>query len=291
MLDVVEALARNSFRTANTSAAVLYHKVAQGGLTILIDELDSQAEEQRFAIGNILKSGFQFNGKAHRMAEVNGKHEIVEFPTYCPKIVASIGLDSLDKASRSRAISIPMQRKPRSASVQKFRRYDGSQIRARCKRWATDVLDQLRAVRQIPITECIADRQEDVWEPLIIIGSVAGGDWESRIRSACRIICGGHDDGGQTLSHSILAGCQAYFRTGSAKVPTRDLCAWLNRETDLCDLNKGNGITPRLLAKHLAPYGIAPGTIRLPNGETPKGYHRESFEAAFESYLPAAPPG
>ena len=288
VLEVVQALCRNGFSTSNTSAAVLYHKVSKGGLTVLIDELDSQSEEQRFAIGNVLKSGFQSNGKAHRMAKVNDKQEVVEFPTYCPKIVASIGLDSLDKASRSRAISIPMQRKPRGTEVEKFRRYDGSKIRAQCQRWATDSLTALRSVDQIQITECATDRQEDVWEPLLGIGRVIGPDWEKRLRGACQKMCGGHDGGSDSLAHSILAACREFFRDGPDKVPTKDLCAWLN-STDLSGCNNGRGVTAFVLARNLASYGITPGSVRLPNGKTPKGYHRVSFEAAFEAYLPPTP--
>jgi hypothetical protein len=187
-----------------------------------------------------------------------------------------------------------MQRKPRGAEVEKFRRYDGSQIRARCQRWAADNLETLRAVGEIKIVECATDRQEDVWEPLLCVGRVVAPEWEKRLRAACRIICGGHDGGSDSLAHSILAGIHEFFQSGPVKVSTKELCAWLNEKTDLGDLNnrgKVRGVTPYILSRNLAPYGITPGTIRLPNGDTPKGYHRESFEVAFESYLTPSPAG
>jgi len=41
------------------------------------------------------------------------------------------------------------------------------------------------------------------------------------------------------------------------------------------------------LARHLNPFGISPGTIRLETGETPKGYSLSDFQDAFARYLPS----
>ena len=40
------------------------------------------------------------------------------------------------------------------------------------------------------------------------------------------------------------------------------------------------------MATLLRPFGISAGTIRLPDGSTPKGYRLEDFADAFERYLP-----
>ena len=45
------------------------------------------------------------------------------------------------------------------------------------------------------------------------------------------------------------------------------------------------GITPSRLAKLLEPFNVHPGTIWLPNGQTPKGYKLEDFADAFQRYL------
>jgi hypothetical protein len=50
----------------------------------------------------------------------------------------------------------------------------------------------------------------------------------------------------------------------------------------------GKPITANSLARLLAPYGIAPATIRV-GTKTPKGYQRADFADAFERYL--APDG
>jgi Protein of unknown function (DUF3631) len=56
------------------------------------------------------------------------------------------------------------------------------------------------------------------------------------------------------------------------------------------DIARGNVRGPAAqLAQLLKPFGIAPGTIREPDGTTPKGYKLESFKDAFSRYLPPKP--
>lgn len=287
VLDVTEALAMNPFRSANTSAAVLYHQVSKGDLTVLIDELDSQSEEQVGAISNILKSGFQSNGTAHRMAEVNGQQEVVEFSTYSPKMTALIGMDCLDKATRSRAISVRMTRKPRESRIEKFRRFDGTDIRRKCLRWVKDNTEAIQAVGAMTLDECATDRQEDVWEPLVTIARVAGGGWESIIRDAASHLSGSvNEAASETVAHQLLEAIKFYFDTHHvSKVGTKQLIAALTESGDFSDCNRGRGLTPAFLAKQLRPYGISPRSVR-DGDDSFKGYYLEHFEDAFSSYLP-----
>jgi putative DNA primase/helicase len=287
VLDVTAAVARNPFRTSNTSAAVLYHVIAEGQLTVLVDEMDSISDEQRAAICNILKGGFQSNGRAHRMTEKNGEQVVVEFPTYCPKMVATIHLDKLDKATRSRTIGIRMQRKPRSMELAKFRRVDCSDLRRKCLRWVQDYAQAIKSVPPLDVEECNTDRQEDVWEPLIAIARVVGGDWEARLRQAAQELTNSPSDGASaTLSHQLLVAFADYFSAHGDRVSTKAIVAALNEIGDFADVNYGRGLNPQFIAKHLKPYGIESRTIKLPDGSTAKGYIHESFDAAFSTYLP-----
>ena len=54
------------------------------------------------------------------------------------------------------------------------------------------------------------------------------------------------------------------------------------------EYRKGKPITPRQLAKLLAPFGISPGTVRTESG-TPKGYIRAKLEGFFKRYAPTPP--
>ena len=286
VLDVTAEVAMNPFRTSNTSAAVLYHQVSKGDLTVLIDELDSQSEDQVKAISNILKSGFQSNGTAHRMTEVAGAQVVVEFSTYSPKMIAAITLDALDKATRSRSISVRMNRKPRGSRIEKFRRYDGTEIRRKCLRWIMDNEASVKAVGYLNLDECATDRQEDVWEPLVAIARVAGGDWESRIRDAARQLSGvATAASSDSVAHQLLEAVKGYFDTNHvSKVGTKQLIAALNEGGDFDDCNRGSGLTPAFLARQLRPYGVGTRTLRS-GSDTFKGYDAGDFASAFASYL------
>jgi len=291
VLDVTEKIVRCPFRTSNTSAPVLYHKISKGELTVLVDELDSIGEEQRAAICNILKGGFQSNGTAHRMTERNGEQVEVEFSTYCPKMIATITLDKLDKATRSRTIGIRMKRKPRSQKVAKFRRVDATILQRKCMRWAQDNAEAIKAVPPMDVDECATDRQEDVWEPLIAIARVAGGDWEKRIRLAAQhLAAGGSDGASETVAHQVLAAFQSYFSEHGDRTDTKTIIAALNESGDFADVNFGRGLTPHYVARLLKPYGIEPRVHKMNDGKTARGYSRDDCEQAFTTYLSDAPP-
>lgn len=286
VLDVTEKVVRRPFRTSNTSAAVMYHVISKGNLSVLVDELDSVSDEQRAAICNILKGGYQSNGTAHRMTERNGEQVEVEFSTYCPKMIATITLDKLDKATRSRTIGIRMQRKPRSRKVAKFRRVDATELQRKCLRWAQDNVEALKAVPAMDIDECASDRQEDVWEPLVAIGRVAGGDWEQRIRHAAIQLTGGGSDGAsETIAHQLLAALESFFAEHGDRAETKTIIAALNESGDFADVNYGRGLTPHYLARLLKPYGIEPRVHKLADGKTARGYSRDDCEQAFSTYL------
>jgi hypothetical protein len=290
VLDVTEKIVRRPFRTSNTSAAVLYHVISKGNLTVLVDELDSINDEQRAAICNILKGGYQFNGTAHRMTERNGEQVEIEFSTFCPKMIATITLNKLDKATRSRTIGIRMQRKPRSQKLAKFRRVDGTIIQRKCMRWAQDNAEAIKAVPPMDIDECATDRQEDVWEPMVAIGRVAGGDWEKRIRFAAQqLAASGSDGASETVAHQLLSALQSYFSEHGDRADTKTIIAALNESGDFADVNYGRGLTPHYIAKLLKPYGIEPRVHKMNEGTTARGYSRDDCKQAFVTYLFDAP--
>ena len=114
---------------------------------MLVDELDSTTE-QRAAICNFLKGGYQSNGTAHRMTERNGEQVEIEFSTFCPKMIATITLDKLDKATRSLTIGIRMHasRVPRNLPNP----VAGCTILQRkCMRWAQNNAECIKAVPPI----------------------------------------------------------------------------------------------------------------------------------------------
>jgi hypothetical protein len=79
-------------------------------------------------------------------------------------------------------------------------------------------------------------------------------------------------------------------------ITSEALCAYLHRLVDRPWPEYGRACKPlnqRQLADLLRPLRIFPGSIRMRNGKTPKGYYQSAFEDTFGRYLPnsaATPP-
>jgi hypothetical protein len=71
------------------------------------------------------------------------------------------------------------------------------------------------------------------------------------------------------------------------QIPTVDLIGFLQtiEESPWSEELDGKGAA-RKLARLLKPYGIRPGTIRISETETPKGYKAKSFKDAWKRLLP-----
>jgi hypothetical protein len=158
-------------------------------------------------------------------------------------------------------------------------------------RWAQDNAEAIKAVPPMDVDECATDRQEDVWEPLIAIARVAGGDWEKRIRFAAqKLAAGGSDGASETVAHQLLAALQSYFSEHGDRADTKTIIAALNESGDFADVNFGRGLTPHFVAKLLKPYGIEPRVHKMNEGKAARGYSRDDCDPAFTTYLSDAAP-
>ncbi len=289
VLDVLEKLACNPFRTGNMSEAVLFRVIDSRNPTVLIDEFDTIPEDRRDALANILKHGFHQSGKVHRV-EGEGTKEVVEFGVFGPKGLACIKLSTLDAATVSRCINLRMQRKMPTVRVERLRRYDASEWVRKCLRWTQDYRGQIEAgVAAMP--ESMGDREQDIWEPLFVLANLAGGEWPDRVTNAALALSGQTTDTNPEGSVQLLGAIRAYFEeTGCAKVFSAVLVEWLNREADgpFAGWNNGKGIRQADIRRLLREFEIQPRSVRI-GEESQKGYASEWFEDAFASYL-ADPP-
>ena len=78
---------------------------------------------------------------------------------------------------------------------------------------------------------------------------------------------------------------EAFVEAGADRLPSARLCDLLAAQEEApWGEMRGKPITPHALAPLLKPYGIRPRTVRLPEGNTPRGYHREDFKDAWSRY-------
>jgi hypothetical protein len=94
----------------------------------------------------------------------------------------------------------------------------------------------------------------------------------------------------------LLAAIRDIFSsTGRKQLPTLEILRLLGSREEEEEWtnhwprqwNAGNTRGPAAkMAAILRPFGISGGTIRLPDGSTPKGYRLNAFSDAFSRYLP-----
>jgi putative DNA primase/helicase len=154
-------------------------------------------------------------------------------------------------------------------------------------RWVADHLEDIR--NSEPSTPAVLyNRSRDNWEPLLAIADVAGGHWPETTRRIAVKLSGSVED--PSVGVQLLADIREIFR--AERLSSEDMCKALGDLDDRpwADYGDGFAINQRQIAKLLKPFGIAPKSVRLGPGSTPKGYMAAQFEDAFARYLPPIPP-
>ena len=135
-----------------------------------------------------------------------------DFSTFCPKALAGIG--TLPDTVTDRSIRIALKRRAPGERVARFRQRDahrvGVPLRAQLEAWSATAVDALRDAEP-DLPGALGDRAADVWEPLIAIADLAGGDWPTRARHAATALSGKVSVDDDTLSIRLLHDIRRVF--------------------------------------------------------------------------------
>jgi hypothetical protein len=290
-LEATEPMVPAPVEAVNVTPAYLFRKVgSEEGVTILFDEIDTvfgpKAKDNE-EIRGLLNAGHRRGAVAGRCV-VRGKIvETEEIPAYCA--VALAGLGWLPDTLMSRSVIIRMRRRAPGENVEPYRRRvhlpAGERLRDRLAAWAAGVADQLgKSWPELPTV--ITDRNADVWEPLIAVADVVGGDWPVMAREAAVALVAEATEREPSLGVRLLADLRTVFGVADAMF-TEDVLAALHslKEAPWNDL-KGGPLNDRGLATRLRQYSIKSRQIRLGH-RTLKGYLRAHLEDAWKRYLPS----
>ncbi|HZR62653.1 MAG TPA: DUF3631 domain-containing protein, partial [Xanthobacteraceae bacterium] len=284
-LDVVSRLVRRPLSTANASAAAIFRVVELQRPTLLIDEADTFLPENEELRG-ILNSGHRQGGSVIRT--VGEEFEPRSFSTYSACAIALIG--RLPATLADRSVPIELRRRRADEAIEPFR-FDRTehldQLARKAVRWAADNSDRIRAADP-DMPAGVFNRVADNWRPLLAIADAAGGEWPARARRSVQ--CSGATATGDDQSARVLllTDLRAIFaerhldRLSSVEMVAA-LIAIEGRPW--AEWRGGKPLSANSLARMLAPFGIAPETIRTTTG-TPKGYYLAHFDDAFARYLP-----
>jgi 5S rRNA maturation endonuclease (ribonuclease M5) len=278
----------------NVTPAYLFRKVGgeEGLPTILYDEIDTvfgpKAKDNE-EVRALLNAGHRRGAVAGRCV-VRGKTvETEEIPAYCA--VALAGLGWLPETVMTRSIIVQMRRRAPGERVQPFRRRlclkEGNRLRNRLAAWGRSAADHLTD-NWPELPEGIADRDADVWEPIVALAEFAGGDWPKWAREAATEMVKAGKDREPSLGIRLLADLRTIFADAeemASEVVVHRLVALT--EAPWGDL-KGRPLDQRGLARRLRQYEVRPKQLRLSAGKA-RGYCRADLRDAWDRYVPPSP--
>jgi hypothetical protein len=132
-------------------------------------------------------------------------------PAYCA--VALAGLNDLPDTISTRSVIIRMRRRAPGEHVEPWRHRihatEGHQLAERLAKWSVAEADRLTWP---DIPEGIVDRNADVWESLLMVADLAGGDWSQAARvAAVALVADLGKDRGKSLGIQLLTDLQSIF--------------------------------------------------------------------------------
>ena len=293
LLEVLELLVARPWLTGRVTAAALIRKVARDTPTLLLDETDAAFKgdkEYSETLRGVLNSGYRLGGVASICIKAGGNWDVVDYPVFCAKALAGIG-KSLPSTVQDRSVVIEMRRKGPEEFTYRFKlrevKAESEPVHDALNDWSMTAISALESARPT-VPEELDDRATDVWEPLLAIADMAGGNWPDRARDAALSLSAGVGREDDSLGVMLLKDIHGVLtRRGSDRMASADLVAALVEldESPWADL-RGKPLDKNRLAKLLKPYAIKPRGIRLDDGTTPRGYFKEDFLDAWSRYIP-----
>jgi len=237
----------------------------------------------------LLNAGHRRGAVAGRCV-VRGKVvETEELPAYCA--VALAGLDDLPDTLQTRSVVVRMRRRAPGEVIEPWRYRinapDGHKLGDLLRDWAGSTGPLLADVWPDMPTE-VQDRDADVWEALLAVADLAGGEWPVRARVAAVTAVTDVRGRTQSLGVTLLRDLRAVFAAaGTDKLPTETILDRLTAldESPWADL-RGKELDARGLARRLSKYDVRPRALRV--GEHVfKGYAADDLADPWNRYLPS----
>jgi len=201
-------------------------------------------------------------------------------------------MEGLPDTLLSRSVILRMRRRAPGEHVEPFRRRlhesEGHVIRDRLKLWAASVEDA--AADYWPeMPTVIVDRDGDIWEALLTVADLAGGEWPERARCAAVTLVTDSKAGTPSLGVRLLVDLRAIFGDSDV-MSTEAILSKLNSldEAPWGEIANGKPLNARSLSRRLNQYGVASKTVRI-GATTAKGYAAADLSDAWQRYVPSPP--
>jgi hypothetical protein len=145
LLEVLSLLVARPWLTAGATAAALYRKIEKVTPTLLCDELDARFggdKERAEALRGVLNSGFNRKGVHSVCFGQGAAMTVLDFKTFCPKALASIGRPPDTIIDRSIVIELRRKLAGRETAQFRQRRVEAlaEPLRTDLETWAAETL-------------------------------------------------------------------------------------------------------------------------------------------------------
>jgi hypothetical protein len=179
-----------------------------------------------------------------------------------------------------------MQRKTTKEKCERLRTLDSTSLRDRCARFVAQHAQAITAATP-EIPDALNDRAADIWEPLLILADLAGGNWPSLARQAAVSLDSSSQEN-NPISSLLLDIFVEFTLAQTDRLFTRDLVHRLSTrflDRPWMALRPGKQLTDLWLAQQLRPYDIVPRSIWI-GTTSAKGYLMDDFIEVFRRYVP-----
>lgn len=286
LLSLLSRLTYRAISASNITPAALFRCIDLWHPTLLIDEADTFMRENEELRGIINCGHTRENAKVVRT--VGKEFTVKSFYVWGAKALAGIG--KLSDTIMDRAIPLILRRKKNDEHVDRLRHAEPDlfpTLASKLARFSQDYSESVRAARpRLPAS--LHDREQDNWEPLLAIASVAGDVWLQRAVHAAQKISGISEQS-TSIGVELLTDLECVIdNIRSDRISTADLLAGLCKDQEKlwATYNRGTQMTARQLSNRLREFGIVSNTIRF-GSTTAKGYMFADFGDAFNRYLPS----
>jgi hypothetical protein len=170
-----------------------------------------------------------------------------------------------------------MRRRASDERIEPFRRRVhapiGEALRRRLAGWAATILDEATEARP-DMPPGVDDRDADVWEPLLAVADIAGGEWPEQARKAAVALVAVAREVEPSLNIRLLADLRAVFGDEEQLTTKRILTELHALEDAPWNDLKGKPLSDSQLARRLRQYGVKSKVIRV-GDSTPRGYRSQ----------------
>jgi len=279
LLEVIHLLVPDALPASNVTPSALFRAIEICDPVLLLDEGDTFLHRSEDLRGLINAGHTRATAYVLRFARVGDNYEVRLFDTFCPKVIASIGLPSSTITDRS--IVIRLQRKLRTDKVARLTGAAQEELKAIARRLAraADSDDVRNAVAEgdPKIPEGLNDRAADNWRPLLALADLAGGDWPEDARRAAMCISG-NDSESESTALQLIRDCLLVMDE-EEELRSTEL---VDKLLELPDAPwRDWPITPHKVARLLRPFGIKPRHTRGGNI-----YRKADLLEVAKRYLP-----